>query len=574
MSKRDILRRIKSRLLKADKDTAAPEVKEPAKSPKSVPPMPIQPALMEQVEEEPTKRIPIPQKTGSMIGAAVDYYEKLRQVDETYPLATLKVKNQLVPMAHARIKFDAKQNQLNYTLIEPQVTQKVRELINQTLEELHESLDVNFNQLEAKESVYMYMDRKIEEIWKELGVKLTAKEILDAKYYIFREVIGFGKIDAILNDPNIEDISCDGYNLPIFIFHRNPVYGEIPTDIVFANKDDLDSFVIKLAQKCKRTVSVAEPLMDGSLPDGSRVQITYGTDIARKGSNFTIRKFFRTPLTPIDLINFGTVDSMALAYLWLAIEKEKSVLIAGTTATGKTTFLNVLAMFIDPTLKIVSIEDTAEIQLMHTNWMPQITRSGFGPRAYGEVDMDTLLKAALRQRPDYLIVGEVRGKEANVLFHAMSTGHPGLSTLHADTIEAIMDRLTTRPINLPLSLLENLDIIVFLEKVKRKGKFVRRVGEIIEIEGYDPKVKTLKSNKAFKWDPATDKLNTRDSHILHNLAERSGWSAQEVQGEILQRARILDWLKAKGIYHFRDVSQIINMYYHNTTQLMELIKRG
>jgi len=277
------------------------------------------------------------------------------------------------------------------------------------------------------------------------------------------------------------------------------------------------------------------------------VQVTYGTDIARKGSNFTIRKFFRIPLTPIDLINFGTVDSLTLAYLWLAIEKEKSILISGTTATGKTTFLNVVAMFIDPNLKIVSIEDTAELRLIHTNWMPQVTRTGVGPGGYGEVDMDMLLKSALRQRPDYLIVGEVRGREANVLFHAQATGHPGLSTLHADTVDAIIDRLTTRPIDLPMSLLENLDVIVFLEKVKKEGKFVRRIGEVIEIEGYDHKNKKLNTHVVFKWDPINDTFIPRDSFILRKLAERYGWSEQEVQDEILRRASILDWMKSKNI---------------------------
>ncbi len=565
MRRKEFLKQIKSKLNKlsdSPKLEAPPKKEEQPKQRvvKTAPP----------VEENTTQvvsRIAIPASREGVVSSKIDYHEKLRTVDETYPLTTLRVKDQLIPLAHARIKFDARNNQLIYNLIEPQISPKLQKLIHRTLEELHDSLEINFNKLRAKDAVYTYIDKKIEKIWKELGARLTNQEILTAKYYIFRRVIGLDQIDALVHDPNIEDISCDGVNLPIFVFHRNPIYGEIPTNVKFTEREDLDSFAIKLAQKCKRTISVAEPLMDGSLPDGSRVQITYGTDIARKGSNFTIRKFFRTPLTPVDLMNFGTVDSMILAYLWLAIEKEKSILISGTTATGKTTFLNVLAMFIDPNLKIVSIEDTAEIQLMNINWMPQVTRAGVGPGGYGQVDMDTLLKAALRQRPDYLIVGEVRGREANVLFHAMSTGHPGLSTLHADTVGAIIDRLTTRPINLPLSLLENLDIIVFLEKVKKEGKFIRRVGSVIEIEGYNNKNKSLNTHVVFKRDPVKDTFIPADSYILKQLAERQGWNDKDVQDEILRRVNILDWLKSKGNYQFSQVAQFINMYYRNPRQL-------
>jgi flagellar protein FlaI len=567
MNKKAILKKIKANISKLGPQEEQPEVK-------------VKEAPRKIEEVEPIKetkstvaRISLPSKGSAPTKVKIDYFEKLRAVDETYPLTTIKVKDKLVPLAYARVKFDKERNQLNYNVIEPQIDNKLKNLIERTLEELHESLEVNFNQLKSESTVFSYINQKIEDIWKELGTKLNDQEITNAKYYIFREVIGLSKIDAIFHDPNIEDIACDGTGLPIFVFHRNPVYGEIPTNISFDTKEELDSFVIKLAQKCGRTVSVAEPLMDGSLQDGSRVQVTYGTDIARKGSNFTIRKFFRIPLTPIDLINFGTVDSLTLAYLWLAIEKEKSILISGTTATGTTTFLNVLAMFIDPNLKIVSIEDTAELQLLHTNWMPQVTRAGVGPGGYGEVDMDTLLKSAMRQRPDYLIVGEVRGKEANVLFHSMSTGHPGLSTLHADTVNAIVDRLTTRPIDLPMSLLQNLDIIVFLEKVKKEGKFVRRLGEVIEIEGYDHENKKLNTNVIFKWDPLSDTFTAGHSYILKKLAERQSLNENEVQDEILRRASILDWMKSKEIYHFRDVARIINMYYRNPQQLFDYMGR-
>ena len=341
----------------------------------------------------------------------------------------------------------------------------------------------------------------------------------------------------------------------------------------FSEKKELDSFVMKLAQKANRSISVATPLLDGSLEDGSRVQITYGTDIARRGSNFTIRKFFKIPLTPIDLINYETVDAITLAYLWYAIEKEKSLLIAGSTATGKTTFLNALTMFINPASKIVSIEDTAELQLPHTNWMPQITRAGFGPSKYGEIDMHSLLKSALRQRPDYLIVGEVRGVEANVLFQAMATGHPGLSTIHADNIPAVIDRLTTPPIELPLSVLQNLDIIIFLEKIKREGRFFRKLAKVVEVESFDAKEKDLRVNDAIFWNPANDKFKKNESYILSTVANVHNLTNEDIQHEVLRRANILKWMHDKGISRFEEVSKILKLYYINPQAVTDMMRK-
>ncbi len=223
-------------------------------------------------------------------------------------------------------------------------------------------------------------------------------------------------------------------------------------------------------------------------------------------------------------------------------------------------------------MKIVSIEDTSELQLMHVNWMPQVARVGFGPKSYGEVTMFDLLKAALRQRPDYLIVGEVRGPEANVMFHAMSTGHAALSTLHADTVSAVIDRLTTRPINLPLSLLENLDIIVFLEKTRLKGKFVRKTGLVVEIEDYDRDYNRLKTNEAFYWIPAQDKFMAKDSYILRKIATKRGLSTQQINEELLRRASVLNWMREKGIHTFKDVANIINLYYVDPRKLARMME--
>jgi len=449
------------------------------------------------------------------------------------------------------------------------VSKELSEIISKTIAKLQERLEISPTELKARKKVMGYVNEKIDEIWSEEDLSLSEEDVLKAKYYIMRDTVGYGKIDPLMRDPNIEDISADGAGLPIFIFHRNPLYGEMPTNISFKDRAEIDSFVMKLAQKAGKTISIASPLLDATLPDGSRLQATYGSDIARRGSNFSIRKFFIKPFTIIDLLNYGTADPLILAYLWLAIEARQSILIAGTTAVGKTTFLNCISQFIQPNLKIITIEDTAELKLPQVNWIPQVARAGYGPKKYGEVTLFDLLKAALRQRPDVLIVGEVRGREASVMFQAMATGHCSLSTLHADSIEAVIDRLTTRPISLPTSLLRNLDIIVFLEKTQREGKLIRRVSKIVEIEGYDRKTDSLKTNTAFEWLPLEDLFVAKNSSVLAKIAPMLGYTNEQILEELERRAAILKAAQKAKIFGFKDVASLIVQYYSNPKELFE-----
>lgn len=517
-------------------------------------------------------RLKLPQEHISHKSAEENILEELRNVNENYPLITSKLNNKNVILASAHIYFDDKNQTLKYDVIEPNLNEYMHEIINRTIEELHENLDLEFENLKDKNEIQNYLNSKIDEIWKKMNLQPSQENSLILKYYTVRQVSGLEIIDAIMQDPNIEDISCDGIGMPIFIFHRNPIYGEMATNLLFNTKQDLDSFCMRLAQKAKRSISVANPLMDGSLEDGSRVQITYGTDISRRGSNFTIRKFFKNPLSPIDLMKFETVDAITLAYLWYAIEMEKSILIAGSTASGKTTFLNSISLFIRPNDKIVSIEDTSELQIPRTNWIPQVTRTGFGPDKYGEIDMHNLLKSSLRQRPDYLIVGEVRGVEAEVLFQAMATGHPGLSTIHADNVYAVIDRLSTPPIQLPLSVLQNLDIIVFLEKMKKEGKFFRKLKKVVEVEGFDSKNKELKINDAIIYDPKTNGFTKNESFILSNIAETNAKNHENILDEIMRRSNILKWMYDKEITRFEEVNKIITTYYVNPEAVLNMIK--
>ncbi|MBI2040925.1 MAG: type II/IV secretion system ATPase subunit [DPANN group archaeon] len=517
------------------------------------------------------KRVVLPKTFDEVLGKKQDFLGKIKTVHETYPLIKTKWHGKERVLAHADIHFNQIANQLIYHIVEPELTPDLKDLVAKTIEILHDRLEVDFGRLHEKEEIYGYIDEKINEAWEFLSAKPKDDDALNVKYYIYRDTIGLGRIEPIMRDQKIEDISCDGTGVPIFIFHRNPIYGQMPTNVWFESKDELDAFAMKLAQKSGRTVSVAAPLLDAALPDGSRLQITYGTDIARKGSNFSIRKFFKTPLTVIDLMDFQTADPMILAYLWLAIEEGESVLVAGTTAVGKTTFLNAIAEFINPSAKVVSIEDTAELTLMHTNWMPQVARTGFGPKKYGEVTMFDLLKAALRQRPDYIIVGEVRGAEAFVMFQAMATGHASLSTLHADDINSVIDRFTTRPISLPMSLLENLDVIVFLQKTKIEGRLVRKVSQIVEVEGFDRERNQLKTNEVAHWIPSQDVFTTSDSHLMQRIASRHGWTENDIQQELKRRASLLARMQKKGIKGFKEVTQFLNLYAVNPAKLANLM---
>ena len=233
-------------------------------------------------------------------------------------------------------------------------------------------------------------------------------------YYIERQYLGYAELDPLMKDPNIEDISCDGAGVPIFLYHR--IYGSLKSNVEFKDEEKLSDFVVNLAQKCGKHISIAEPMLDATMPDGSRIQMTLSKEVTTRGSTFTIRKFRSDPFTPVDMINFNTMSSEMMAYMWMIVENGTNALIAGGTASGKTSTLNALSLFIPHDSKIVSIEETREINLPHPNWIPGVARSGFGEivadRMVGEIDMYDLMKAALRQRPEYILVGDIRGKEA------------------------------------------------------------------------------------------------------------------------------------------------------------------
>ncbi|UCB59304.1 MAG: Flp pilus assembly complex ATPase component TadA [Thermoplasmatales archaeon] len=434
-----------------------------------------------------------------------------------------------------------------------------------------------------KKSLFAKKD-KIKKVKKQKEPKdMRSKEVIEAEekeakekifYHIFREFLGYGKIDIIMEDEGIEDISCDGHLVPIFIYHKK--YAAISTNIQFDNELELNSFVVRLAQLSGKQISIYSPIVDGKLPDGSRLQTTLARTVTQ-GSTFTIRKFKENPLTPIDLIDYKSLSFEMAAYFWIAIEKGASILFCGGTASGKTTALNALSLFIPSQHKIVTIEDTREVNLPHKNWIAGTTREGFSSadeKTGKDIDMFDLIRAALRQRPKVVMVGEVRGREAYSLFQAMATGHTSYSTVHASDIHTLIQRLENPPISLPRALLTSLDIIVFQNAIDLKGKTVRRMTSVTEIVKLDPDTNQLIFMEPFRWISKTDDRfeNTGTSKILNNIKIQNNWSDNELAQEIENRVLILRWMLEKNIRDYVGVGSIVNLYSKHPDELLEKAK--
>lgn len=511
--------------------------------------------------------------------------EKTRKISSEWEptvSSTINLRYPLIePYAYANIRWNEKTQEVIYTLIEPPLTDKENNLLKKLMEMVVDLLDINLMNVTEIGAVKKYLREKIDALIEDYGFDMSKPEYDKIMYYMERNFLGLSTIEPMMQDAQIEDISCDGVSVPIFIFHRK--YGSMKANVTFNDEEELNRFIVKLAQRCGKHISVADPLVDGALPDGSRLQATYssGGDIATKGSTFTIRKFTKDPLTIIDLMTFGTVPATMAAYLWLAIEFRNSVLIAGGTATGKTSCLNTLCLFLHPETKILSIEDTPELVLPHEHWVAKIARTGYGPdlaegRKRGEISMFDLLRAALRERPDELIVGEVRGKEAYVLFQAMATGHAGMATIHAESTEAVVNRLITAPISLSTGLLQHLNLILVMTNSRVKGVDVRRVKEVVEILGMDMKTDKPITNELFKWVPSGDyyEFASDRSYILNKIVEEKGISESSVWEELQRRTAILEWMKKEGIRFYKDVGRIIAIYYKTPEDILKRVFGG
>jgi flagellar protein FlaI len=470
------------------------------------------------------------------------------------------------PYATAHVYWSEEFGELVYDVEEP----VLNEIEKQDLEKLEramlELININVAVEKSLEATTTYIDKTARLLIDELNMKISQSTYSKIFYYLFRDFIGFNEIDPILRDYYIEDIECNGVDTPVYIVHR--VYRNLRTNLNFKDMDRLASFVEKLAQRSGRYVSYAQPLLDGTLPDGSRVNATYTKDITSKGPTFTIRKFTKIPWTPIQLLSMNTVSPEMLAYFWLLVQYKANILIAGGTASGKTTLLNALAFFIPPEARVVSIEDTREINLPRENWLPAVSRTSVGVGKVGEVDLFAILKNSFRQNPDYLIVGEIRGKEAFVLFQGMASGHASLSTMHADSVDTLIRRLQTPPIELSPTLVNTLDCVAIATHANVSQHETRRLREIVEVVNVN-RDGTALINTPFMWDAGKDLFYfKKQSKVFEKIANRQGIPIEKLQKELSLRSSLLYELLKRKIFGFEEVEGIVNDYYKNPLEVL------
>lgn len=483
------------------------------------------------------------------------YYPKLSR-----KMKKMKIRNLIYPTNHPEVYIhiypDLKSERDYYIPIEPVLTvtlngtvSKVEAKLLEFAEEIGKSSDE-----ERKEA----FTNAIEKICitghnsRAMGkIAVEPSEMLALKYITVRNKMGLGVLQPLLDDPYIEDISCSGVGR-MFIEHK--IFKSVKSASYFHSHEDLDDFVVQMGERIKKPVTLRNPIVDATLPDGSRINIVYGRDITRRGSNFTIRKFSDDTISVLDLVEFGSMSYQIAAYLWLAMEEDMNIFVVGPTASGKTTLINALTTFIRPDAKIVTIEDTPELKVPHHNWVREVVRNMAKGEKGSGVDMFDLLKAALRQRPDLIMIGEIRGAEGNIAFQAMQTGHPVMATFHASSVEKVIQRLTGDPINVPKVNIDNLDLVVIQMAVRAPdGSTVRRITSINEIVSYDPLENAFSFVTAFRWKAEDDSFEfpgDMNSYLLEQkIAVKRGYPENKVRGiyaELRKRAAILEKLHKRG----------------------------
>ncbi len=459
----------------------------------------------------------------------------------------------------------------HYISIEPTVVVNIDHLMPRVNEKLVAWAE-EIGRIEDKEEKKAFLLRLVDSMCttqrkqqdgKKPRIFVTPEELEAVRYRVLRDKVGLGVLQPLLLDNFIEDISCSGVG-HIFIEHK--IFKSVQSSITFVDYEDVDDFAVWLGEWIKSPVTVRNPLVDAVLPDGSRINIVYGREISKRGSNFTIRKFSGTPTSVLELIEFGSLNYTMASYLSMMLEAGMNAFVVGATASGKTTLLNAITAFIKPEAKIITIEDTPEVQVPHKNWLQESTRHGGGEKKGSDVGMFELLKAALRQRPEMIIVGEIRSVEAVVAFQAMQTGHGVMSTFHAASVEKLIQRLTGDPINIPKTYIDNLNLAVIQSAVRlADGKSARRVMSINEIIGYDPLTNSFSFLEAFRWNPATDTFEFpgyMNSYLLEQvIAQKRGippHRRKEVYNEVKRRAKIFEKLHTeKGITDFYDFFQVL-----------------
>jgi flagellar protein FlaI len=512
-------------------------------------------------KQQPSNEIVIVE--GPMVGKTMP---KNFEVLERYALTP--------PFAYAVVAEDTSLKLPYYFIDELELTQNEKILYNNIISVLQTELKAPRDDVDPKkyfaEQARIIADRY--KLTQQKSVQVSWAKIL---YYAERDLVGFGGIDALMRDPNIEDVSVDGAGKGVFIFHRR--YESIETNLTFNNEQRLDDMIVRLVHMSGKHVSTAFPIVDATLPGGHRLAATFRREVSPQGSTLTIRKFRKDPITIIDLINFGVLDYTIAAYAWLLIENRFTAVVVGATASGKTTFLNALLSMINPNSKIVTIEEVQEVNIHHVNWAPLISRLSYGlsENNVGEVTLFNLVKAAMRMRPDIMVVGEVRGEEAYALFQAISTGHGGLATLHAEDAGSAIQRLTSKPMDVAPSYLSFLDLTFSVRRVAipdptnpGNPRIVRRVISVDEI------IDSTKWVQSFVWDPSKDKFyQYLDKSVkLRKLAKDYGKSMSDIMKEIANRIQVLQWLRSRNIRNYIEISTVFSQYHADPQGVLSKIR--
>ncbi len=460
------------------------------------------------------------------------------------------------------IFYDEEKETSRYKIINPTLSNEEKSLKIELTKKLKSNL-LKSDITKEKEKTFF---KNYLKLVKRLKNEISKETFLKIYYYLRRDLVGYGRFQPFLDDRYLEDISCNGANIPVFVYHQR--HGDLKSDESFS-ENELERLVMNIAERSGKRINFARPIVEATMPDGSRAQLSLGEEVTIKGSTITVRKFPEIPITPTDLIAWETLSPEMMAYLWYLAENKRNIMIVGGTASGKTTTLNAMTLFIPWGSKIVTIEDTHELRLPFENWVPSVTRPEEGSEAE-DIDMYDLLRGALRQRPEYIIVGEIRGKEAVTLFQAMSTGHTSFSTLHAPNVERTITRLENRPINVPKSMIPTLDAIVVQSFTKEGDERKRRITEIQEIGNYDSETDSVQTNLLFDWKSSARKFERVSNSInLKLISEELGEPYEEIRSEVDIRAKILSKMIEKDIRGYPEVVKSIKRFQKRKSELFK-----
>jgi flagellar protein FlaI len=470
------------------------------------------------------------------------------KVVERYPVNS--------PFAYAVIAQSPLQAR-RYFLDEVPLTRTEAAIYSYLLDALEAELTVPREQVNPRQ----YFADQARKILLKYSIRVPAASWSKIIYFAERDLVGFGVLDGMMRDPNIEDVSIDSLGKPLFIYHKG--HDSLETNVTITDEEQLDNIVTRLSHMAGRHVSTAYPIVQGTLPGRHRLVATFRREVSPQGSSATIRKFREDPMTIVDMLNVNLLDHRMAAYAWYMMQNRATAIVVGATGAGKTTLLNAVLTLTRLTTKLVTIEEVQEMNIPHLNWTSLVSRESYATteERSGEVGLFDLVKAAMRMRPDILVVGEVRGEEAYVLFQAISTGHGGLCTLHADDAASALQRLVSEPMNVPKAFIPFLDLTFVVRRISVPApgggfKAVRRIVSIDEI------VTDQELNKVFRWDPRTDtfKASYDKSPKLEKISKDTGRPMEDVLREIDRRALILRWVQQKGIRNFKELSPILELY--------------